>query len=125
MGTGSLFIHGASDHIGVDCVILFGTRFLHASANYRFDYGGSLCLYPERSGGQSMMNTELPLWGWVVVALLLFTQSIWLFVDARKHGHPAWMWGILGLIHFPVPSLIYLLAVRKKVYKGKSRNSPK
>jgi hypothetical protein len=50
------------------------------------------------------------------VAAILLTQSIFLFTNARKHGHNHWLWGILGLIQAPVPLLIYLFFVRK-IYK--------
>ena len=56
------------------------------------------------------MQTVLMLSG---VAAILLTQSIFLFLNARKHGHNYWLWGILGLIQSPIPLLVYLIFVRK------------
>ncbi|MGM0837149.1 MAG: transcriptional regulator [Bacillota bacterium] len=42
---------------------------------------------------------------------VLLTQSILLFIDAKKKGSYAWFWGIWGLIQFPMPTLFYLLFV--------------
>ncbi len=54
----------------------------------------------------------LPLIGWIGIALILLCQSTVLFIDARKRGHNNWLWGILGLIQFPIPILFYFLFVR-------------
>lgn len=54
-----------------------------------------------------------------VVVVILLVQSIFLFTNARKHGHNYWLWGILGLIQAPMPLLFYLLFVRK-IWRGKS-----
>ncbi|RFU70655.1 sigma-Y antisigma factor component [Peribacillus saganii] len=48
-----------------------------------------------------------------LVALILLAQSVFLFTNAKKHGHNYWLWGILGLVQAPVPTIIYLLFVRK------------
>jgi hypothetical protein len=56
---------------------------------------------------------QLPPLAWLGIALLLLGQSTWLFLNARKHGHNYWLWGTLGLIHFPAILLIYLIFVRK------------
>ncbi|WP_108671948.1 sigma-Y antisigma factor component [Peribacillus acanthi] len=61
-----------------------------------------------------MTQAELVMLPFVVVILL--AQSIFLFIDARKHGHNYWFWGIVGLIQAPMPILIYMLLIRK-VYK--------
>ncbi|CAM3780457.1 sigma-Y antisigma factor component [Mesobacillus thioparans] len=67
------------------------------------------------------MNEELsPLMIAVVVSILLI-QSIFLFTNARKHGHNYWLWGILGLIQAPMPLLFYMLFVRK-ISRRKSGN---
>ncbi len=67
------------------------------------------------------MNEELsPLMIAVVVSILLI-QSIFLFTNARKHGHNYWLWGILGLIQAPMPLLFYMLFVRKN-WRRKSGN---
>lgn len=57
-----------------------------------------------------------------MLALLLLTQSILLFIDAKKKGSFAWFWGIWGLIQFPLPTVFYILFViipRKKRRKRK------
>ncbi|GLB58761.1 sigma-Y antisigma factor component [Cytobacillus sp. NCCP-133] len=60
-----------------------------------------------------MNNEELSLPLLIVVGLILIAQSIFLFVDARRHGHNYWLWGIAGLIQAPMPTLFYLIFVRK------------
>ncbi|HAQ07765.1 MAG TPA: sigma-Y antisigma factor component [Bacillus bacterium] len=52
------------------------------------------------------------------VAAILLTQSIFLFLNARRHGHNYWLWGILGLIQAPIPLLVYLIFVRKILRRG-------
>ncbi|MFC0215564.1 sigma-Y antisigma factor component [Paenibacillus chartarius] len=59
---------------------------------------------------------EPSIWILVPVAVILLTQSTLLFLDARKRGANAWFWGIIGLIQAPLPTIFYLLLVRK-VYK--------
>lgn len=54
----------------------------------------------------------------ILVAAILITQSIFLFTNARKHGHNYWFWGIIGLIQAPVPTIVYLLFVRKQWKKN-------
>lgn len=49
----------------------------------------------------------------IFVPAILLSQSIFLFTNARKHGHNYWLWGILGLIQAPVPLLVYLVFARK------------
>ncbi|MFJ5760009.1 sigma-Y antisigma factor component [Neobacillus sp. NPDC093182] len=49
----------------------------------------------------------------IIVAAVLLLQSIFLFLDARKRNHNYWLWGIVGLIQAPMPTLFYLLFVRK------------
>lgn len=50
-------------------------------------------------------------WQWLLIAALLLTQATWLFLDARKRGARAWLWGLWGLIHCPTPLLVYWLVV--------------
>ncbi|MDV7764110.1 sigma-Y antisigma factor component [Peribacillus sp. CSMR9] len=52
----------------------------------------------------------------IVCGVILLSQSIYLFVDARKNGFNQWMWGILGLIQAPIPLIFYLIVkkIRKK-----------
>ncbi|MDM5295959.1 sigma-Y antisigma factor component [Peribacillus simplex] len=51
----------------------------------------------------------------MVCGVILLSQSIYLFVDARKNGFNQWMWGILGLIQAPIPLIFYLIV--KKIKK--------
>lgn len=46
-----------------------------------------------------------------VLIPILFTQSILLFIDAKKKGSYPWFWGIWGLMQVPTPTLFYLLLV--------------
>lgn len=55
----------------------------------------------------------------IVVAIILLSQSIFLFTDARKKGHNYWFWGLIGLIQAPVPILVYLIFFRK-IWKKKN-----
>jgi hypothetical protein len=67
------------------------------------------------------MNEELSPLMLAAVVVILLMQSIFLFTNARKHGHNYWLWGILGLIQAPMPLLFYLLFVRK-IWRRKSAN---
>lgn len=58
-------------------------------------------------------NQDLPLYAWILIVLVLLTQGIWLFINARKHGHLFWFWGIWGLIQFPLPLFFYYIFARK------------
>ena len=50
----------------------------------------------------------------VLVFIILITQSITLFTKAKKRNRSAWLWGLLGMIQFPWPSVFfYFLVVRK------------
>ncbi|HWI65026.1 MAG TPA: sigmaY antisigma factor component [Symbiobacteriaceae bacterium] len=57
---------------------------------------------------------ELTWWQWVLVALLLFTQATWMFLDARKRGARPWLWGLIGLTSCPGALLWYWLAVIRR-----------
>ncbi|WP_379970374.1 transcriptional regulator [Ectobacillus sp. sgz5001026] len=50
----------------------------------------------------------------VLLAIILLSQGIFLFVDARKRGLHAWFWGIVGLVQFPFPILIYYILIMRK-----------
>jgi hypothetical protein len=65
------------------------------------------------------MTHEITLPGFIAIGLILLTQSIFLFIDARRNGHNYWLWGIIGLIQAPMPTLFYLFFVRK-VWKKKN-----
>jgi len=67
------------------------------------------------------MNKDISLITIIVVVVILLTQSIYLFMNARKHSHNYWFWGIVGLIQAPMPTLFYLIFVRK-IFQ---RNKPK
>lgn len=64
------------------------------------------------------MNEEISLPLLLLVGVILLSQSIYLFIDARKHGHNYWVWGIVGLIQAPMPTLFYLIFIRK-IWKRK------
>ncbi|MEH7350036.1 transcriptional regulator [Gottfriedia acidiceleris] len=50
----------------------------------------------------------------VLVFITLIIQSITLFTKAKKRNRSAWLWGLLGMIQFPWPSIFfYFLVVRK------------
>lgn len=66
------------------------------------------------------MNEEISLPLLIVVGVILICQSTFLFIDARKHGHNYWLWGIVGLIQAPMPTLFYLLFARK-LWKRKNQ----
>lgn len=57
--------------------------------------------------------TREELWMIAIAVPILLTQSIYLFIDARKREHYPWLWGIWGLIQAPMPLIVYLLVVRK------------
>jgi hypothetical protein len=59
------------------------------------------------------MNKEMTPGLILLVAIILLSQSIFLFLDARKRSHNYWLWGIVGLIQAPMPVLFYLIFVRK------------
>ncbi|MCM3690314.1 sigma-Y antisigma factor component [Neobacillus niacini] len=59
------------------------------------------------------MSNELSPTVIIIVATILLLQSIYLFLDARKRNHNYWLWGIVGLIQAPMPTLFYLVFIRK------------
>lgn len=71
------------------------------------------------------MNTnelsQIPFMIWVLIAFILLCQGSWMFWDARKRGHNAWLWGFLGLIQVPTYLIIYLIFVRK-IFKKQSQD---
>ncbi|PYI51626.1 sigmaY antisigma factor component [Paenibacillus flagellatus] len=66
-------------------------------------------------------SPTLPAWAFVAIALVLLSQSTFLFLDARKRGSRAWLWGIWGLIHFPLPLVVYWIVVRTSWFRKKHR----
>jgi len=60
------------------------------------------------------MNAYQPtLYQWIIIAVLLLSQSMWLFRDAQKRKANPWIWGIWGLTSVPTPLIVYLIVVRK------------
>ncbi|ONK24676.1 transcriptional regulator [Bacillus sp. VT-16-64] len=47
----------------------------------------------------------------LILSPFMLTQSILLFVDARKKGAYAWFWGLWGLIQLPFPTIFYYFFV--------------
>jgi hypothetical protein len=62
--------------------------------------------------------TDIPFYGWIALAVIIFSQSIFLFTDARKRTPHYWIWGIWGLTTTPVPFILYMIFVRK-IFKRK------
>ncbi|MDG5473856.1 sigmaY antisigma factor component [Jeotgalibacillus sp. ET6] len=52
---------------------------------------------------------EVPIVFFILLAIILLAQSIYLFIDARKRGHARWFWGLWGMIQTPMPIVVYLL----------------
>ncbi|PAD19749.1 transcriptional regulator [Terribacillus saccharophilus] len=50
----------------------------------------------------------------ILVIPILLAQGIWLYVDAKRRGTYAWAWGIVGLIQFPTPLLLYYVFIIRK-----------
>lgn len=50
-------------------------------------------------------------WQWVLIGALLLSQATWLFLDARRRGARAWLWGTWGLIQCPTPLIVYWFVV--------------
>jgi hypothetical protein len=59
------------------------------------------------------MNEDISLIEMILIVAILLLQSIYLFLDARKRNHNYWLWGIVGLIQAPMPTLFYLIFIRK------------
>jgi dolichyl-phosphate-mannose--protein O-mannosyl transferase len=50
---------------------------------------------------------SVPIGVLVLVGCILLFQSLWLFRNARRHTKYYWFWGVIGLIHFPTPLIVY------------------
>ena len=61
----------------------------------------------------SIPPSTLPLWALGMILLTVVVQGYLLFLDARRHTRFAWLWGIWGLLQFPLPTITYLLFVKK------------
>ncbi|RCX13906.1 hypothetical protein DFP94_11917 [Fontibacillus phaseoli] len=71
-----------------------------------------------------MSQESLP-WGlWVLIALMLLTQGMWIFRDARKRGKEksAWFWGLWGILNVPTPLIVYLLVEVMPEFRKKRKN---
>jgi hypothetical protein len=49
----------------------------------------------------------IPWWAIALIVVILTSQSMWLFTDARRRQKNRWFWGIWGLIQCPMPILFY------------------
>jgi bacteriorhodopsin len=61
------------------------------------------------------MNRDLsiiPIWAWIVLAVVLLTQSVWVFNDASKRGMNQWLWGVFALLNTPTNLIVYLIVSR-------------
>ncbi|MFP7444456.1 sigma-Y antisigma factor component [Bacillus infantis] len=65
------------------------------------------------------MNEEISLPLLLLIAVILISQSVFLFLHARKRGHHYWLWGLIGLIQAPMPLLVYFIFVEKSWRKNK------
>ncbi|NLM96871.1 MAG: hypothetical protein GX175_04560 [Halanaerobiaceae bacterium] len=56
--------------------------------------------------------------------LIVFTQALWIFYDARRRNEKwYWLWGLFGLLNFPSSLIIYLIITRKFDTSGKKQCS--
>lgn len=56
--------------------------------------------------------TEVPVFAYILIAILLISQSLFLFFHSRKHGHLKWFWGIWGCLNAPTPLVVYVLWIK-------------
>lgn len=56
--------------------------------------------------------SRIPPYVWMVLLTILLAQSIWIFLDASKHGENKWLWGFFGLLNTPSSLLVYLIVTR-------------
>ncbi len=52
--------------------------------------------------------TEVPIWAWIALGILLLMQSIYLYFKSQKNGQMKWF-GYLGVTHFPMPLVVYFI----------------
>ncbi|MGE5473564.1 MAG: double zinc ribbon domain-containing protein [Ignavibacteriales bacterium] len=69
----------------------------------------------------------------VILVALLASQATWIYIDARRRGENATLWGLFGLLNVPSSLIIYLIVTRigkrkcpncKKVVEKKFNNCP-
>ena len=61
------------------------------------------------------MKNELamiPFQAWILIAVILTSQGLWMFNDARKRGMNKWLWGFFGLLNCPSNLIVYLIVSR-------------
>ena len=46
-------------------------------------------------------------WLFGIAMMITVPQGVLLFRDAQKRGRFPWLWGIWGLISFPLPAVFY------------------
>ncbi|MDS0527624.1 hypothetical protein NNC19_18195 [Clostridium sp. SHJSY1] len=57
----------------------------------------------------------------ICVPIILIIQGTLIFRDAMKKDIPyPWIWGIIGLVQAPWPTIIYLI-YRKRYFKRKNK----
>ncbi len=54
----------------------------------------------------------IPWWVWLLIFIILTSQGLWVFNDARKKGLNRWIWGLFCLMNTPTNLIIYLLVSR-------------
>ncbi|GGC99219.1 hypothetical protein GCM10011389_03080 [Pontibacillus salipaludis] len=52
---------------------------------------------------------EVPILVWCLIALLLVSQSTFLFVQAKKIGKAPWFWALIGLVQVPMPTVAFFV----------------
>jgi hypothetical protein len=60
-------------------------------------------------------------WFWLLLLLILGSQSTWLFLDARKRERLPWFWALWGLIQFPLPLIFYWIFIRRGWFNRNKR----
>lgn len=64
-----------------------------------------------------------PLWLWILLGLLLaiilLSQSVFIFRDAQKRGVFPWFWGLWGMMQTPTPLVVYYFVVMRRKKKLK------
>jgi hypothetical protein len=69
----------------------------------------------------TMNISDMPVWIWPILAIVLLSQAGWIYLDASKRGGNRFLWGFFGLLSFPSSLFVYLLVTRKLV---KTKNCP-
>lgn len=59
----------------------------------------------------SEYSFEVQLLIWTLIVLALMTQSILIFLSARKREKNPWFWGFIGLLNIPFSAILYFLFV--------------